>query len=262
MTLQASGPMSGADIRGEMRIAGNLDVTGPYLRFLSDKAAAPVTWPTDFYSKAGVRLVDARGFGSASLYSFTGNFGIDYPGRTIFVVAGFYHTGLLDMRPVALSIGGTIVSNTPSGGNSTPTDSGAGTFGAGGSLAFVSGQLSPSGTSGGVAVSLGSAADAGAFYIFSISNAALGSTASGNSIGSTGMTLPVNVPNNGIVFGVSGKTNPNTTAMTGVTKVVDQAIGGGNISVGWFNRLAAVNQPVGFSSAGVADCLLLVRSFG
>ncbi|MGN6772615.1 MAG: hypothetical protein ACTHJQ_22615 [Rhizobiaceae bacterium] len=216
-------------------------------------STAPITFPTDFASKQSVKQVDITALSAmGTSHSFTGvNFGADYTGRLIFVIAFAVSKQTTATSGWTFS-NGTIGGVAGSGpGSMLWWQSGSGT------TVFVGNATmwaSPSGTSG--TISFGTTQQTRCIcVVLSIANGSSTTSDIGTKdANSTGGSFTLDIPANGVLISGATKANANAITFTGVTGQGDQSpLSGYRIAWGWDNRLSAqTGRTVSFTSTGTA----------
>jgi len=264
MTLPASGGITGANIRDELRQSGgNLVFPDATTRWLSEKPSGNLVLPTDFYSKQAVKLVDSKSFGGGSSFSTTINLGPDYPGRSILCIAAAFRNGVgYDMHINLFQI------------NSSSLEVLDGRFGFTGagtpvSMALGVGGSTASGTSATLGIGFANTVSAAYVAVYAIASRGSNSPSANGTVGtSSSASVNANVPTDNAYFVVTGlKQNVpgGDMAVNGADEKVDADLGGGiRWCIGISNRLPTqVGRSGGFTTSGPPDfCLLSVVGFG
>ncbi|MGO8242939.1 hypothetical protein [Rhizobium johnstonii] len=263
MTLQASGSMTGADIRDELRQSGgDLVFPDPTTRWLADLSAGSVIIPTDYYGKAAVKQTDAQNVvGSGTTWNVTVNLGIDFPGRRFVVcIIGYAASTASQVLVVGPNtLGGQTITLGPGQARFNPSTNVAGGI-------LYSSPSAVTGTSGTLHIVFNQTVIRFRCVVYSISNISTlfhsNSTGSGSA---TSLNTTVNVDTNGVVVAMAFKDNATSMTLSGVVEDSD-AGSGGNVRMvtGWENRLASQTaRPIGTTGQGAADLMgLAVISFG
>lgn len=221
MTLQASGSMTGANIRDELRQSGgSLVFPSATTRWLADKPSGNLVLPNDYYNKTAIKQVstiDTRG-ASTSSFSGTMTYGPDFPGRWIICCVCCMASGGSSILVNALSLSG-ITAAQGSGWNQFD-----------GSMANTQGiaWANPTGTSGTYVVTMNRAATDCFIRVYSVSN--LGGTSSGNSNGqnsTNNVFTTINTPSNSIIIAAGFQRDyaGGTYTFTGATKNTEIVLG-------------------------------------
>jgi hypothetical protein len=206
MTIAGSGALVfPTELNTELRRTGSLTMPNDITRWLAEEPTGPLTFPTDFYGKAGFKLVDnVTSFSSlGTAHSFASvDFGEFYAGRRIVIVVELRNKDAAITGPswdlTSVSIGGTSASNA------SPfyyQDGGASTFLIG--LAFISIGDTMTATSGTVSFTSARNTQCRPIAVLSVANIGA-STDSGSSYdtvaGSTTITGGVDTGDNGFII--------------------------------------------------------------
>lgn len=262
MTLQASGSMTGADIRNELRQSGG-DLTFPdaTTRWLSEKPSGSLTLPTDFYSQTAVKNVHTSFPGIGANSAVVGvNLGTDFPNRRLIVCVAVIATG------VASQI---LVNSATLGAASLTSGPGQAWFNASRNITsgiFYAPVGSPTGTSATLTVNCNQSIASIRIVIYSVSNiptiyaARQGGAASGTGA-SVSPDLPVDT--NGVVIAsfLKGNSGGGGISMSGVIEDTDSNLGTCQYATGFQNRLSfQAGRPISFSGSGAADIVIVAAA--
>lgn len=266
MTMQASGSMTTAQIRDELRLPSLITIPDQSTRWLTDKAAGNLVMPTDFYSKEGIKIVASTGqTGFSTVHNFgVLNFGPDYPGRTIRMLIFMYR------KDGGLDLSGSQVQNITLG-NVNPANIGCtsvwpSTAGIE-AMRFASPASTPTGTSGTVSFTTTSNCHA-EVHLLSIANAGANVNGAADTSSTGKATYTVNLTGtatNGYVFAAFMNHADSTGGFTaGVDAKYSAVIFGGIyfIRYGWRNRLAAGGTYTVQHTSGAFPGLLTANSRG
>lgn len=196
-------------------------------------------------------------------YTFAGvDFGPDYSGRTIFVVANLWQGGQVQLDQSSATIGGQAATGDDSGefGDSPPD----GTAGVG----IWAAQ--PSGNSGTVVVNFGpSSAQGCSISVVSVPNlssitAHATYKVAGSGSGRASQSGTINIPTNGfLIMGLTRALSTSAVTFTGATEAVDAVFDTSSRKGVAFDEGLSLqaNRPIGWSSTGVMVSGYIARSY-
>lgn len=265
MTLPAAGPYNGSEIRSELRQSGgNIVIPDPTTRWLTDKAAGSIQYPTDFYSKTAIkRTHNEIVIGSSTVYNSVTNLGIDFPNRRFVICVCAYAAGVASQ----VTTSGTATL----GGQTLTLGPGQAWFNPSVNILtgiFIAAPGAVTGTSATISVGFNQTVTRFSYVVYAISN--IGNTFNTNSNGGQPLTFTgtnVAVDTNGVIIASIMKSScpAGNISMSGIIEDVDQDIGG-NVrhATGFQNRLSVeASRAVNMSGTGSADiCAIAVASFG
>lgn len=163
MTLPASGTITGADIRNELKQSGgNLVFPDDTTRWLSGVSSGPLVLPTNFYSKRAVKQTwSAHVTGASASLSSTFQLGIDFPGRYIVICVAAIATSTASQ---------VLINSVTLNGNVFPLGPGQAWFNAGVNIASGIASGTISGTSATLAVNCNQSIQAFVAVLYVLSN--------------------------------------------------------------------------------------------
>lgn len=263
MALQASGSMTGQDIRNELRQSGgDLVFPDPTTRWLADKASGNLILPTDYYNKVAVKLTHQESIsGSGATWNVNVDLGIDFPTRRLVVCLG----------ALAATNSSQVLTAGPNtlGGQTLTSGPGQAWFNVnrnelGGILYTAPGAVT--GTTGNLHIVFNQSVIRFRCVVYAISNIpTLFHSNFNGSASATSTSTTVNVDTNGVVVAMGFKEQATAMTLTGVVEDTEALVGGTmDMVTGWQNRLSSqTGRSISVSGNAAADIIgLAVVSFG
>lgn len=251
MTLQSSGSMTGADIRGELRqTGGNLVFPDATTRWLADKPSGSLVLPTDYYSKTAVKLVHSADIlsGGQSSWSFLAQFGPTFPTRLMIILLGLYTPVNVGIAVTGFTIGGF----SPTGvDNRFANDALGGVYAACGYL------INTVNSTGTVSLTFNTNITEGYFRMYSVANASIVTANGSGGGGLSALNYNVNINSNAYLFSIGMKSGGTDIVYLGGTERENAQLSGSRLVVGWNNRLVTqASRPLSMTAGGPASAFV------
>ncbi len=251
MTLQSSGSMTGADIRGELRqTGGDLVFPDPTTRWLADKPSGSIIIPTDYYSKTAVKLVHSQDIssGGQSSWSFLAQFGPTFPTRLMIIQLGLFTTINTGINVTGFTIGGVTPTNADT---RFANDALGGVYAACG---YMPNTVNTTGT---VSLTFNTNITEGYFRMYSVATASILTSNGTGGGGLSALNYNININSNAYLFSIGMKSGVTDIVYLGGTERENAQLSNSRLVIGWDNRLVTqTNRPLSMTAGGPASAFV------